>query len=241
MASASPPPLLRPLLDAGPPLSVAEVAARLDLRPLEGRPGIAVNMVASVDGRADSAGRSGGLGGPADRALFHALRARVDAVLVGAATAALERYGPIRRDRPAQQPLACLVSRSLALPPDLPLLADPASRVVIITPSAGSLPAVAAQVEYLRGENLADALAQLRERWGVSTLLCEGGPRLNAQLLAEDLIDELLLTISPLLVGGEAPRSILAGGPARRLELADLFGHEGFLFARYRVGRSPLG
>ena len=117
---------------------------------------VALNMIASVDGRIAVKGRSGPLGGPADRALFHALRARADAVMVAAGTVRAERYGPIIRDRGRrelragqglpEQPLAVIVSRGLELDPTLPLLADPDTRVVVLTPSAGDLPASAASV-----------------------------------------------------------------------------------------------
>ena len=93
-------------------------------------------------------GRSAPLGGPADRALFHALRARTDAVLVGAGTVRDERYGPLiksapvrearRREGLEEQPLALIATSSLELDPALPLLDDPASRVVILTRSPAS-------------------------------------------------------------------------------------------------------
>ena len=107
-------------------------------------------MIASVDGRISVAGRSAALGGPADRALFHALRARADAVVVAAGTVRSERYGPIIRDPDVRdrrerqglrpQPLAVIVSRTLDLDPTLPLLADRSSHVVILTPATGDVP-----------------------------------------------------------------------------------------------------
>ena len=66
-------------------------------------------------------------------------------------------------------------------------------------------------------------------------MLCEGGPRLHAELQAAGLVDDLFLTIAPKLAGGGAPR-ILEGDAAggRRLELAWLLEQDGELFARYR-------
>jgi riboflavin biosynthesis pyrimidine reductase len=183
------------------------------------RPYVVLNMVATVDGRATLDGRSGPLSDPADRALFHALRAAVDAVMAGAGTMRTERYGPIvpdperRRLRAerglAERPLACVVSAGLAgLTPELPLLADADSRVIVLTPSSRTLPAVTADVDYVRARaqdgslDLTAALVELHDRMHVRTLLCEGGPHLNAQLLSAGLVDELFLSISPLLGGG---------------------------------------
>ncbi|HEX4110506.1 MAG TPA: dihydrofolate reductase family protein [Solirubrobacteraceae bacterium] len=231
--SPTDPPLLRRLLEPGDPATPEQIAAEVRADFGGRNPSVAVNMVGSVDGTATLGGRSGGLSGPADRALFHALRGATDAVLVGAATAVAEGYGPMR-------PIACIASRRLALPPDLPLLRDPASRVVILTGATETLPPTAASVEYLREGDLGASLRRLHERWGVERVLCEGGPRLNATLFEQDLVDELLLTISPVLAGGSGVR-IVDGPPLtppRPVQLASLFEHGDFLFARYRVKRA---
>ena len=230
------------------------------------RPYVVLNMVATLDGRATLRGRSGPISGPADRALFHGLRSVVDAVMAGAGTMRTERYGPIvpdpdrRRLRTErglrERPLACVVSVSLAgLTPELPLLADADSSVIVLTPSPQSLPVLPARVEYVRTRredsslDLAAALTELHDRLHVRTLLCEGGPHLNAQLLSAGLVDELFLSISPLLVGGgalagaapaepEPPLRILAGpdlpAPAP-LQLCAVLEHDSHLFLRYRV------
>src|SRR5579862_1871860 len=109
--------------------------------------GVSLNFIASADGRIAVEGRSGPLGGAADHALFHALRARADAVLVGAGTARSEGYGPLVKPARAraeraraglpEQPLALIASSSLEFDPALPLLADPESHVVILTGSEG--------------------------------------------------------------------------------------------------------
>ncbi len=225
------------------------------------RPYVVLNMVATLDGRATLNGRSGPISDGADRAMFHGLRSVVDAVMAGAGTVRAERYGPIvpdpdRRRLRAQlglgeRPLACVVSAGLALPTDLPLLCDPDSRVAIVTPSRKSLPKTAAHVEYVRARrddaeqslDLPAALAELQDRLHVRTLLCEGGPHLNAQLLAAGLVDELFLSISPLLAGGdrsggEPALGILAGTDLRppiELELRSVLEHDSRLFLRYRV------
>jgi riboflavin biosynthesis pyrimidine reductase len=208
---------------------------------------VALNMIASVDGRIAVDGRSAPLGGPADRALFHALRARADAVMAAAGTVRTERYGPIIRDREVReqrerdglraQPLAVIVTRRLDLDPTLPLLDDRESRVVILTPAAGDLPHCRAKVDYIRSATLRAGLAELHERHGANLVLCEGGPSLNGSLAAESLIDELFLAISPLLVGDAPGAGALLRGdaPPRPLPLAlrMLLAHENELYARY--------
>jgi riboflavin biosynthesis pyrimidine reductase len=208
---------------------------------------LALNMIASVDGRIAVNGRSGALGGPADRSMFHALRARAHAVMAAAGTVRAERYGPIIRDpnvratRVArglpEQPLAVIVSRRLDLDAALPLLADRGSHVVILTPAAGDLPYCRARVDYIRSTSLGSGLAELHATYGVKLVLCEGGPSLNASLAAESLIDELFLSISPQLVGDTPGAGALLSHDAPdaplQLELRMLLEHDSQLYARY--------
>jgi riboflavin biosynthesis pyrimidine reductase len=268
-AIASEPLTLKRLLPSGAPATADEIVAGFELDTLAStgpasRPYVLLNMVSTVDGHATLSGRSGGLSSRADRELFHGLRMAVDAVMAGAGTVRVERYGRIipeesrRRHRVEQgrseEPLACIVSGRLALEDDIPLLADPAAKVAILTSSAASLPASGAQVHYIRTErdgllDLPAALAQLRERFGVRTLLCEGGPHLNMQLLEAGLVDELFLSLSPLLAGGD-PREggealrILAGpelSPPVQLELLSVLEQDSHMFLRYRVKGLPDG
>jgi riboflavin biosynthesis pyrimidine reductase len=252
---------LRRLLPPGGPVTVEEAlgaSAPLWTLRAAGRPYVALNMISTADGRASLGGRSGPLGNRADRELFHGLRASVDAVMAGGGTVRAERYGRLVREESARElrrrrglrpePLACIVSGRLALTGDIPLLADASSRVVILTSSAASLPGSGAKVEYVRGRHdgeldLAAALAELGERFSVGTLLCEGGPHLNAQLLAAGLVDELFLSLAPKLAGGDPPSGeslrILAGPPLPApldLELLEALESESLLLLRYRVG-----
>lgn len=260
---AAQPLLLRRLLPPGRPAEVSEVVRELGLweRPVSGaaeRPRVLLNMISSADGRATLEGRSGGLSGAADRALFHALRVPVDAVLVGAGTVRAERYRRLIRERAdrelraqrglSEEPLACIVSRSLTLGPGIPLLEDPYARVIVLTASDGELPGSARRVEYVRAQragelDFAAALTRLRHDFGVQSLLCEGGPHLGAQLLAEGLLDELFLSISPKLTGGDPQTGsalrILAGTelrPPATLELLGALESDSHLFLRYGVG-----
>jgi riboflavin biosynthesis pyrimidine reductase len=230
----------------------ADEALRHWRRENEEEQRLALNMIASVDGRIAVGGRSAPLGGPADRALFHALRARADAVVVAAGTVRTEHYGPLIRDLDVRdwrerqglpaQPLAVIVSRTLELDPTLPLLADRSSHVVILTQASGDVPYCRAKVDYIRSATLAAGLAELAATYGAHLLLCEGGPTLNASLAAESLIDELFLSISPLLVG-DTPGggSILNGGAPRSpvaLELRMLLEHHSQLYAHYTARRT---
>jgi len=225
-------------------------------RSLE-RPHVLLNMVSTADGRATVSGRSGPISGPADRALFHALRTAVDGVLVGAGTVRTERYGrmipdasrrKLRLERGlSEEPLACIVSGRLALDEQIPLLGEPSARVAVLTSSAASLPASRAHVDYVRAEHdgrldLPAAITALSRRFGVQSLLCEGGPHLSCQLLAAGLVDELFLSVSPSLAGGESAGGealrILAGAelePPAELELLAVLKSDSFLFLRYGV------
>jgi len=254
-------PRLRRLLPPGDDSTVAEIVEGFGLSEPAGapaeRPRVLLNMISTADGRATLSGRSGPISNRADRALFHGLRSAVDGVLVGAGTVRAERYGRIipdasrralRRARGlTEEPVACIVSGRLALETSIPLLAEPAARVVIVTASQASLPATAAQLEYVRAErdgrvDLPAAIAELGERFALRSLLCEGGPHLGCQLLAAGLLDELFLSLAPLLAGGEAATGealrILAGAdlePPAELELLDVLESDSGVFLHYRV------
>jgi len=216
-----------------------------------------LNMVSTVDGRATVAGRSGPISSRADRELFHGLRATADAVLVGAGTVRTERYGriipdPARRELRmerglSEEPLACIVSGRLALADDIPLLAEPSAHVVMLTSSAASLRAAHAKVDYIRCAvdgrlDLAAGLRELGERFAVGRILCEGGPHLCSELIAEGLADELFLSLAPQLAGGEPTSGgglrILAGDefdPPVELALLSVLQSESALFLRYGI------
>jgi riboflavin-specific deaminase-like protein len=226
-----------------------------DLAPPD-RPYLVLNMVATLDGRIAIDGRSGPIGGEADRELFHGLRTQADAVMVGAGTIRTERYGrivrrPERRERRvgdglAPDPLAIVVSARLRLPADLPLLHDENSTVVVMTASEDELPPTPATVHYMRGPagaelEMGPLVRRLRAEHGVRSILCEGGPGLNESLVREGLVDELFLSIAPKLAGGP-PLTVLTGDPLKEPlegELVSLFEHGGHLFGRYRL-QDPL-
>jgi riboflavin biosynthesis pyrimidine reductase len=218
--------------------------------PHASRPWLLVNMVASLDGAITIGGRSGGLGGEADRAMFFALRHVADVVLVGAGTARAEDYGPSRAPEgvraarvargQAALPRLAVVTRSLDLDPSARLFGDASNRPWVIThqdADAGrvaTLGEVADVIQVGDGEvDLVAALGRLRAD-GAGVVTCEGGPALNGDLIAHDLVDEWALTIAPLLVSGDAGRS--SRGPLpdpRRFELARLLEADGELLGRW--------
>ncbi len=216
--------------------------------PRNGRPFVATNFAATVDGRATIGGVSGPIGSDADTAMLVGLRTRFDAVMIGAGTMRAERYGRIasnqeqreRRERIGlpHDPLMVIVSGRLDLPWDAPLFTAGGGRVLIFTASEAEPPQTATSLRVVRhegGVDLAAALRHLREERGVRALLCEGGPHLHGQLWAAGLVDELFLTTAPRMTGAEAPRIVEAPLPEiTELDLAWLLEREGELFARYR-------
>jgi riboflavin biosynthesis pyrimidine reductase len=210
------------------------------------------NMVASADGAAFLDGRSGGLSSTADRRLFGVLRALADVVLVGAGTARTEKYRPARR-RPelaalragrADTPPIALVSRGLDLDLSAPLFADtpPDARTIVITCAASPDHARAAAAKVadviVAGDQVVDlaaALAALTDR-GLGRVLCEGGPKLLGHLAEAGLVNELCLTVSPLLAG-PGPSRITAGAPfpALTMALVHVLRADSALFCRYIV------
>jgi riboflavin biosynthesis pyrimidine reductase len=213
------------------------------------RPFVAVNMITTLDGRASIRGRSKDLGSEVDSELLLGLRHRFDAVMVGAGTIRAERYGRIVADAEARRqrelaglkadPLAVIVSGELDLPFDAPIFTCGAGEILVFTCSDRAVPETATplRIERIDGPIRVDpVLRHLRKECAVRAVLCEGGPHLFGQLEAAGAVDELFLTISPELIGGEASPRILEGALAHpgRKRLAELLEHEGELFARYR-------
>jgi len=216
------------------------------------RPWVRVNFVSSLDGAVSVEGRSAGLSGPADKKIFLLSRDLADVVLVGVGTALSEEYHGVKRTEVrterrrrlglAEIPPIALVTRTCSIPPDAPVLTDTLVPPLVITCAAApaerraALAAAGADVVVAGTEqvDLAVAMRALDER-GLRRVTCEGGPQLFGSLIAADLVDELCLTVSPLLVGGDAAR--IARGtlpPApRRMHLDSVLQADGFLFLRY--------
>jgi riboflavin-specific deaminase-like protein len=232
------------------PTAPEELASGLrlhELAPPE-RPYLGINMVSSLDGKATLDWRTKGLSTEVDRRLFHHLRTQADALMVGAGTARVERYGRITKNEElrakrvaegrAPEALAVVVSGRLDLPPELPLLGEADQPVLIATGAEHSLPVDNPGVEYLRvGGDLPRLMAALHER-GVRSVLCEGGPTLNSYLFAAGVVDELFLTMNPKVIGGAAALTIVAARELVEpveLDLVSVAEAEGELFTRWRV------
>ncbi len=237
------------------PIDDVDAAVAAEHRPSDGsRPWVLSNMIASADGGTAVDGLSGGLGGPGDKAMFRALRGVADAILVGAATVREEGYRPPRqppatRERRASEgrrpdPRVVVVTGSLGLDPDLELFSDETNRPVIATVAGApadrraALEPVAEVVDVDGrdgGVDLGRVLRLLGER-GVRTVLSEGGPSLNGQLVADGLIDEWNLTLSPHLLGGPSRRAAIGpvdGGPPPAMRLGRIWTDDDYLFCRW--------
>jgi riboflavin biosynthesis pyrimidine reductase len=190
-------------LEPGATQIVRAYVEGLDLRSgppaAGGRPRVVACMIGSADGRASVAGRSVALGHPADRALLRELRAAVDALLVGSRTLVAERYANLldadhRELRVAaglaEHPLVATISRSGQLP-DAPVVREPGVTVEVFRDAPAAV------------------LDELGRR-GARAVLCEGGPALLREVIAAGCLDDLFLTVAPLLVAGAGP-TILGG------------------------------
>jgi riboflavin-specific deaminase-like protein len=227
-----------------------DAEALVALYPRNPGPAVRVNFVTSIDGAATVDGRSAGLGGPGDKQIFDMLRMLCDTLMVAAGTVRAENYDALRLDAPRRAwrtahgltefPLMVIVSRSLELDPAQAVFSDAPIRPVVVTHSGAdpgrraAIAEVADVVTAGAGEvDLASALAELHGR-GATQVLCEGGPHLLGAMIAADLVDEICLTVSPLLAGGDAGR-IAAGptGPARPMTLRHILTDEDMLFLRY--------
>jgi riboflavin biosynthesis pyrimidine reductase len=223
-------------------------------RPSErvARPHTVLNMVTSVDGRITVGARVGSLTSPVDQRLLQTLRAQADVVLVGAATVRAEGYGrllpdDLRERRVAQglapEPILCVVSRTLDFDPMLDAFQNADLRIVIATGSHALVPPAHAQVGYLRypalGERapLRELLADLAEQHDARICVCEGGPGVGAEIVEAGVCDELFVSISPQLVGGDGRVGLLSAAlrNQRTLRLRSLAQGDDHVFLRYVV------
>lgn len=227
-----------------------EAHARADRPTPPGRPWMALNMVTSTDGAIAIAGRSGSLGSEADHQVFRAIRAVGDVIIAAGGTVRAEGYGPpkpteaVRAARvergQAAYPRMAVVSGSLDLDETSSYFTEAPEPPLVYTVERAPEVRLAAlrrvaDVQVL-GEESVDltAMAAHLGSLGMRCAVVEGGGVLNGHLLEVDLIDELNLTLAPLLVGGSARRAVasIAEHPTR-LDLAHLWESEGNLLARY--------
>jgi 5-amino-6-(5-phosphoribosylamino)uracil reductase len=233
-------------------LGLADAYAYPTDRPA-GAPYLRANMVGSLDGASRADGKSAPLSSAADMRLFGTLRALADLILVGAETVRQEGYRPARareafaaRRAAAGQPPAAavgVISRRLDLDFTAPLFTDPSTPTLVLTGAGAPAGAVAAAraagarvVVAGEGDGV-DPVRTVRELadLGFTRLLHEGGPRILAQFAAAGVLDELCLTLSPLLTGGDAARIMNGPGvlPPARFTPLSILEEDGFLFTRY--------
>jgi riboflavin biosynthesis pyrimidine reductase len=226
----------------------------------EGRGWVRSNFVMSLDGSVQGPdGRSGSINTESDHHVFALQRALADAVLVGANTVRSEGYRAVdlepwqlqvrEQEGLAPYPMLVIISASADLDPGIATPAENVGGAVMIITTAGKPaedlePLRAAGMTVLEAEGTTLDLAQIVDQLagtGFQRLLCEGGPRLHNDLLAVDALDELCLTLAPVVVGGQGLRS--TAGPALpvpssfRLHHA-LYADDGALFTDYRVART---
>jgi len=228
-----------------------------------GRPYTIVNMVSTVDGKTTLAQNvvKQPIGSDVDRQLMARLRIHVDAVVRGAGTVRTSPYYPgvpdtleyrrVQAGRP-RQPLAVVVTGSGDLPIDSPFFqAAPRRPVVLLTtrtpPARLARLFEVADVEFVGDEtvDLRRAWRILHDKYGVRRLLCEGGPRLNYECFAADVVDELFWTVAPRVAGSSMDMTMVEGRgllqPLPLLELVHAYVHESELFLRYRRVRAEGG
>jgi riboflavin-specific deaminase-like protein len=224
---------------------------RFPTEGLRGKPYLVLNLVQSTDGKASIGGKASGLGTDVDRTAMRALRAKSDAVMVGGGTIRAEKLSlSLDAEDMGPVPRAVILTNSGDIPLESNLVRDPRQKVLVLLPeSAGKgaekhvkrlaeirrVPAVASgEIDVQR------AVEILNSDYGIEVLLCEGGPTLNRALIESDLVDELFLTIAPMLVGEQSLRhtSTPAQGRLRPLGLisSQVVGDEVFL--RYALNRA---
>jgi riboflavin biosynthesis pyrimidine reductase len=246
------------------PDEAAELIAAERRDHADGTPWVFANMVTTIDGAATMDGVSAGLGGPADRVVFSALRAEADVILVGAETVRAERYRLAREPQPAAlahrhargqgpRPRLCIVTRGVDLGGTPPLLdqlpdtdahADDWQRPLIGTISAnaaertfdGRFDVVEAGTDSV---DLGLLVSELGRR-GLRRILCEGGPSLLAQLDDDGLVDEWNFTVAPIVAAGPSVRPVHSSTSSKaRLHLDRVFlAEDSTMFTRYVTGVS---
>jgi riboflavin biosynthesis pyrimidine reductase len=215
---------------------------------------VRANMISSLDGGATDDGKAGGLAGAGDRALFARMRQEADVILVGAATVRIENYSGAqmnalhRQERhsrgQAEVPPIAVVTHSADFEHDAKLFTRAEVPPLILTcreTVADARRRFGALAEVIdasgRHSDRADpaAVLDILDGRGLRRVLTEGGPSLLSLFIEAGLIDELCVTIAPILVGGRARRIATGSGEAHTVMRRShvLTDDEGYLYTRY--------
>jgi riboflavin-specific deaminase-like protein len=215
------------------------------------RPYVFLNMVQSTDGKAAIEGKASRLGTDVDRSVMRTLRSKADAVMVGGGTIRAEKLSlSLDAEDTRQVPRAVILTNTGEVPLESNLVRDHKQDVLVFIPDNAERDVERrlrrlAQIRRVSvtesgAIDVAKALEIMKSSYGIDILLCEGGPRLNRALIDADLVDELFVTIAPLLVGTnnfEEPRSFpqdrLGDPRPLRLVSSHVAGNE--LFVRYHI------
>lgn len=214
----------------------SEAAGGLDEDGLEslytypaGRTWVVVNFVSSADGAAEINGRAGGLSNAPDRRVLELGSDLADVLLVGATTAMVEGFRGVlpgaqtadrrRRHQLGSVPPVAVVTTGQTLPVDAPVITEAEVPAIVLTCAAvpadkrNAWTAAGADVVIAGDQSVdaASAIAALTAR-GLRRIDCEGGPHLFGSLLAAGTVDELRLTVSPVLLSGSASRIAAGAG-----------------------------
>jgi riboflavin biosynthesis pyrimidine reductase len=212
------------------------------------------SMIASIDGGATDDGKSGGLGGAGDRAVFAHMRQLADVILVGAGTVRIENYSgaqfnPAQRQArqrrgQAEVPPIAVITNSGELDHDAKLFTRTEVPPLILTSSDSvadtrrRLGSVAEVIDASAAHSDrvdSTAVRNILSEHGLFRVLSEGGPSLVGTLIADGLLDELCVTVAPVLVGGAA-RRIATGVDEAHLAMRRshvLTDDAGYLYMRY--------